>query len=212
MTTTSNVRLSDVKIDLKKLGCKIKSQLDGSWAIHEPKGVKVIVPTLEAAQEYCRSKSVGSLSKAAQAASSQTQMAAANNISSISAAPKSEMPMQQHASQQQQKTAPQEKVPAKPEPSPEQQKAISAVGKALQDMKENRLRYGLNFLHSEIKDLLQHYGCPEPMKEKAIAYAETKLQKDCQSKNLVSIVFRHPTGQKDTMYFDAHYAQFLNFG
>ena len=48
----SELSISEVKVHLKKIGCKIKSQLGGGWAIYEPKGTRVLIDTLEDAQQY----------------------------------------------------------------------------------------------------------------------------------------------------------------
>ena len=196
MTNSLDIKLNDVKNELKGIGCKIKSQLDGSWAILEPKGARTIVQTLEEAHDYVLTKTCGSSSQP-------SSILAAIDVESpnLTATP----PVKTKAPQQQMTSA-------RPELTAEQQKAKDAVSTVLKDLMESRLSNGLNFLHSELSSLLSRHGCPESMKEKALAYAESKISKDRQSKSIVGIVIRHPSGQKDVMYFDSHFAQFLKSG
>lgn len=203
---TAEIRLNDVKNDLRKIGCKLKSQLDGSWAIHGAKGAKVIVPSLAAVREYYLVQ-VGQLPAVLdeQKPDSPASQPHAVDVveSDIQAAPvlQSVVPAVAPAV-----------VPSRPAPSPmteEQQKAIAAVNTMFRDLHAKRLRLGGNVLQSEIAGLLARGGCPEAMLAKAKGAAEAKLKKDCNDNKLVKIVFENAAGRQDVMYFDSHYASLL---
>lgn len=191
----SELRLSDVKNELKKIGCKLKSQLDGSFAICEPKGTRTIVPTLEAAMEYYRSKVEPTVTVPVK---SQAPVADVVQLPTASLQSEPVDPVQTDK--------PQSAGSAKKIVSVEQQQAIASVNNMLNEIREQRLPRGLNFLHSEIKQYLLKNGCPPQLVDKAYIYAEARLHKDCIDKKLIRCAFRNHLSENDVMYFSSQYA------
>ncbi len=194
-----DLRLPTLKVELKSLGCQLKSQLDGSWAIIQPKGARVVVPTLEAVKEYYLSKSSADVAQPNSISKKVTQPLTAATLTNV--APNVPIPVAtDQTSGRPISTSSHSNI------SEQQQLAIAAVNSFIRTMKENRLTQGLNFLHSEIEPNLMKHGCPEELVEKAFNYAEAKLYKDCMDKVLIKRTFENHLQQNDVMYFDIQYA------
>jgi hypothetical protein len=190
-----DVGLSDLRNDLKKIGCKLKSQLDGSWAICAPKGVRTIVATLDEVQAY--------ITKHTQASEVKKPASLVKQSSAMESKAHSAEKLSVTAKKPEVTQAETNKIVA----SEEQKLAIAAVNKMLVEIREHRLKLGLNFLHSEIPLHLKRNGCPKPLLEKAISYTEAKLQKDCLNKLLFKRAFKNYADHSDIMYFDSKYAE-----
>lgn len=210
---------SQVKADLKKIGCKLKSQMNGDWAICEPKGNRVIVASLEEAQQYCIEKMRAMDVNSKKQVDAHTSIVAAHQ--SIDPNKTIELPIV--SPPQSQVQSPVQSLSQAPinrsnktthstraaKPSAELNAAIKKADHIINLLKEKRLKMGMNVTLEDLKNNLLVKVCSNDLLDDVVRHVEAQLDKDCLNKVLVKRPFKNYLGSNDVMYFDIRYAVFL---
>ena len=190
---------SQVKENLKKIGCKLKSQMNGSWAIFEPKGNRIIVSGLDEVHRYYLSKTGGA------SAGSQSQVK-----SQVKSAPK-QAPVDPNQTVEMPATQPNKITRSSNaiKSSAELSKAIEKANHVINLLKERRLKRGINVTRTDLRNNILTKVCSDELMDDVMRYVETRFDKDCLDRVMVKRHFKNHLGEDDAMYFDIRYASLL---
>ena len=191
---------SQIKVNLKKIGCKLKSQMNGQWAITEPKGNRVIVNSLEEVHQYYLIKT---------GAAQPRQVSRKPAPAEIDPNKTVEMPVQHSRPGITRSNRKITRSNPAIKSSAELSASIEKANHVINLLKERRLKMGINVTRTDLKTNLLAKVCSDALIDDVMRYVETKLDKDCLDRVLVKRNFKNHLGEDDVMYFDIRYAGIL---
>lgn len=218
---------TELKNDLKKLGYKLKPQIGGAFALHDAKGVKVIVGSLDEVHRYYVTQTSG-----AKPAVSPPPRPAVHAVPRVTPPPVVPVPARAPSPapapvverEMDSDATVQVEVPERvrtaerlapgssrrmPGVSPQLREAIDKANHVVSLLKERRLKMGINVSHTDLRINLISKVCQPELLDDVMRHVESMLESDCRNRVLVKRRFRNHLNEEDVMYFDVRYASLL---